>query len=392
MLLAPGGIRGDNSKKTRKYTPNVKSSASEISSRNQSLLAVYSAEIETAADKIILGSPSPAARRQALVWKAEAIPVMQTSLLNSDPIAAVLDTWAFVFQMAAFMEGPEWKNTMGDFYPVVTGTFRNMNVQMERLVQLAAPKANIVAVRERIRSWAEANPIQVSLASRRSAEADIIKKVGQTNFGTMGSIKKLAESMGDLSARLDAYNLYLPKQARWQAELFLEDLKGDSQVNSALSDIHALSDAATKLDSERLSLQQFVHQERVQTLNAALTALHAERLGTLDNVERQRIATLAALHAERLAATADLRGERQKVVDALSSQEVAIVSDMRATSDKEIQIADIKGRDLIDHLFRRAVELMLLTLVLFSLVAWIMLRRFSTRSRDRSVRLFRRAA
>jgi hypothetical protein len=98
MLLAPGGIRGDNSKKTRKYTPNVKSSASEISSRNQSLLAVYSAEIETAADKIILGSPSPAARRQALVWKAEAIPVMQTSLLNSDPIAAVLDTWAFVFR------------------------------------------------------------------------------------------------------------------------------------------------------------------------------------------------------------------------------------------------------------------------------------------------------
>jgi hypothetical protein len=305
--------------------------------------------------------------------------------------------------MTAFMEGPEWENTMGDFYPVVTGTFRNMNVQMERLVQSAAPKANIAAVRERIRSWAEANPIQVSLASRQSAEADIIKKVGETNFGTMGSIKSLAKSMGDLSARLDSYNLYVPKQARWQAELFLEDLKGDSQVNSALSDIHALSDTATKLDSERLSLQQFVHQERVQTLNAALTALHAERLGTLDNVERQRIATLAALHAERLgvtadlhaerlAAIADLRGERQKVVDALSSQEVAIVSDMRATSDKEIQIADIKGRDLIDHLFRRAVELMLLTLVLFSLVAWLMLRRFSTRSRDRAERLFHRAA
>jgi hypothetical protein len=317
---------------------------------------------------------------------------MQTSLLNSDPIAAVLDTWAFVFQMTAFMEGPEWKNTMGDFYPVVTGTFRNMNVQMERLVQSAAPKANMAAVRERIRSWAEANPIQDSLASRQSAEADIIKMVGETTFGTMGSIKSLAKSMGDLSARLDSYNLYLPKQARWHAELFLEDLKGDSQVNSALSDIHALSDTATKFDSERLSLQQFVHQERVQTLNTALTAVHAERLGTLDTVERQRIATLAALHAERLAATADLRGERQSVLDALRDQEVATVSELRATSEKEIQNVDTKGRDLIDHLFLRAVELMLITLVLFSLVAWIMLRRFSTRSRDRAERLFHRAA
>jgi hypothetical protein len=44
------------------------------------------------------------------------------------------DTWAFVFQMTAFMEGPEWKNTMGDLYFVVTETLRNMTVQMERLL------------------------------------------------------------------------------------------------------------------------------------------------------------------------------------------------------------------------------------------------------------------
>ena len=113
------------------------------------------------------------------------------------------------------------------------------------------------------------------------------------NLGTMGSIKKLAESMGDLSARLDAYNLYLPKQARWQAELFLEDRKRDTQVNSALSDVRALSDTAAKLDRSSLPAR---------------------------------------------------------------------------------------------------FELMLLTLVLFSLVAWILLRRFSTWSRDRTERFFHRAA
>ena len=390
MLLAPGRLQGDT-QKTRKYAPNVKSSASELSSRNQSLLALYSAEIETAADKIISGSPSSATRRQALVWKAEAIPVMQTCLLNSDPIAAFLDTWAFLFQMNAFMERPEWKNTMGNFYPAVAETLRNMNVQMEVLAQSVAPKANIAVARERVRGWADANPIQDSLASRQSADPDIIKKVGETNFGTLGSIKALAKSMGDLSARLDAYNLYLPKQARWQSELLLEELKGDSQVNSALSDIHTFSDTAAKLDSERLSVQQFVHQERVQTLNAALTALHAERLGTLDTVERQRIATLAALHAERLAATADLRGERQSVLDALHDQEVATVSDMRATSEKEIQTLDTKGRGLINLFFLRALELMLLTLVLCSL-AWILLRRSSNRPPERAERSLHRAA
>lgn len=399
MLLAPGGIHGDDTQKTRKYAPNVTSSASELSSRNQSLLALYSAEVETAADKIISGSPSPSARRQALVWKAEAIPVMQATLLNSDPIAAMLDTWVFITQMTAFMERPERKNTMGDFYPIVTETLTNMSLQMERLAQSAAPKANIPVARDRVRSWAEAHPIEDSLASRQSLDPDIIKQVGQANFGTMGSIKKLAESMGDLSARLDSYNLYLPKEARWQAELFLEDLKRDSKVNSALADFHLLSDTAAKLDSQRLSLQEFVHQERLQTLNnlqqqrvATLAALHAERIGATADLHAERIGVTADLHAERLAATKDLRGERQAVLDALRDQEVAIINDMRATSDKEIQIVEAKSRDLVDHLFLRVLELMLLTLVLCFLAAWILLRRFSARPLGSDKNSFERAA
>jgi hypothetical protein len=88
---------GCASRTTRKtssinHAKNVEISAAELSSRNQSLLALFSSEIEGAADKIILESPSPVARREALVWKAEAIPVLQTSLLNPDPVAAVVDT------------------------------------------------------------------------------------------------------------------------------------------------------------------------------------------------------------------------------------------------------------------------------------------------------------
>ena len=220
---------------------------------------------------------------------------MQTSLLNTDPIAAVLDTWAFLFQMTAFMEQPTLKQTMGNSYPVVAETLRNMEAEMERLVVSAAPKANLADLRQRVRSWAEAHPIEDSLASRQSADPDVIRKVGQTELGTMASIKALAESMGDLSARLDSYNLYLPKEARWQAELFVADLERDPQVNAALSYLGTLANTAAKIDNERLSTQDFVRQERLQTL---------------DNLQQQRIATIAAVHAERLGAAADLHAER----------------------------------------------------------------------------------
>ena len=55
-----------------KAAKNVTSPTAELSARNQSLLGIYSAEIETAADKIMFQTPSTAGRRQALAWKAES--------------------------------------------------------------------------------------------------------------------------------------------------------------------------------------------------------------------------------------------------------------------------------------------------------------------------------
>lgn len=189
MLLALGCVSGGSTRKasTVKTTKNVESSVPELSSRNQSLLALYSAEVETAADKVILESPSPEARRQALVWKAEAIPVMQTSLLNTDPVAAVLDTWAFIFQMN--MERPALKRTLGEFYPVVVETLKKMDAEMERVVLLGAPTANVADLRQRVSTWADAHPVQASLAGRQSADADVIRKAEQSDLGTMASIK-----------------------------------------------------------------------------------------------------------------------------------------------------------------------------------------------------------
>ncbi len=82
-----------------KAAKNVTSPAAELSARNQSLLGIYSAEIETAADKIMFQTPSTDGRRQALAWKAEAIPILQNTMLKTDPVAAIVDTWAFIHQM-----------------------------------------------------------------------------------------------------------------------------------------------------------------------------------------------------------------------------------------------------------------------------------------------------
>lgn len=388
LLLAQGCLSGNGTRKAAslKSTKNVQSSAPELNSRNQSLLALYSAEIETAADRIISESPSPAAQRQALVWKAEAIPVMQTSLLNTDPVAAVLDTWAFIFQMTAYMERPALQQKLGDTYPVVAETLRNMNAEMEQLVQLAAPAANVADLRQRVSAWAQAHPIQTSLAGRQSADPDVIQKAKQSDLGMTTSIKTLAEGLGDITARLDSYNAYLPKQARWQAELLLTDFTHDAQIHGALSNFATLSDSAAKasgtmeqlpglvdqtrkafradVDDERLSAQAFVREERLSTLYA---------------LQQERIATIDALHVERLATTEQISEQRQATLEALRGQETAMMDEFEQISKRDIQDADAKGRGLINYFFLRVLELMLLTLALCSLLAWIFLRHFAPR-------------
>jgi hypothetical protein len=400
MLLVLGCASGSTKKTSSiKSAKNVQASVAELSSRNQSLLGLYSAEIEAGADRIILESHSPDARRQALVWKAEAIPVLQTTLLNTDPVAAVVDTWAFLFQMKTYMERPSVKQGFGEFDFVVAETLKNMDAEMERLIQVAAPSANVADLRQRVGAWAEAHPIQAGLTGRQSADPDMIRKVGESDLGAMASLKALGESLGDLTARLDSYNVYLPKQARWQAELLLRDIARDPQVDAAMSNLVVLSNALAKTSSSMERMPEVIGQVREDVRSdvesqrlAAQAFLRDERLQTLDAVRQERIATIAAMHNERLAATTDFRGERQAVLGALHNEETAVANDINATSEKALKELDSRGRSLIDHFFLRALELVLLTLLLCSLVAWILLRRFIPKRPNRGERLYDRAA
>jgi hypothetical protein len=132
------------------------------------------------------------------------------------------------------------------------------------------------------------------------------------------------------------------------------------------------------VDGQRLAAQNFFRNERLETL---------------DDLRQERIATVAAMRGERLAATADLRGERQIVLDVLHNERLATENDFSAASEKAIQDIDTRGRSLIDHFFVRALELVVLTLILCSLVAWVLLRQISAkRPPDRNERLYDRAA
>ena len=392
ILLAVGCMSEGETRKNSslKATKNVQSSAPELGARNQSMLALYSAEIEAAADRIILESPSLRAQRQALVWKSEAIPVLQTSMLNTDPVIAVLDTWAFIFQMTTYMERPAVKEKVGESYPVVAETLGNMQAEMEKLVRVAAPTADVADIRQRVSAWAEAHPIQASLLGRHSVDPDVIRKLGPSELGIRSSLKTFAEGLGDLTARLDSYNVYLPKQARWQGELLLSDFTHDPQIGAALSNLALLSSSVEKASRNIEQLPEVVEQTR-GALNAEIESqrlsaqnfFREERLTTLYALHQERIAAIDAMHNERLATTAEIREERRVALESLRGQEEAVMNEVEALSKKTIQDVDARSRRLINYFFVCALELILVILLLCSVLIWAV-RRFVIRPQSRS--------
>jgi hypothetical protein len=391
MLTASGCLSGSTRRaSSAKSAKNLKASPTELSSRNQSLLGIYCAEIEAAADKIISESPSIAAQRQALAWKAEAIPAIQASLLNPDPLAAILDTWVFIFQMRTYMERPSIKHAFGEFYPVVTETINHMDAEMEQLIRAAAPAANVAGLRARVDTWAREHPIRAGLAGRQSVGPELIRIVGETDLRIRSLLQSVEERLGDITARLDVYNVYLPKQARWQAELLLSDISQDPQLEAAKSNLVSLSGALANTASRMDQLPEFMNQARIAVRSdveaqrlAAQHFVRDERLETLDALHQERVGTVADLRNERLAATEDIRGERQAVFEALNNQEQAVIRDLNTTSEKVIQDFDTRSRRLIDHFFLRALELVLFTILLCSLLGWTLLRWFVSRYAER---------
>jgi hypothetical protein len=165
-----------------------------------------------------------------------------------------------------------------------------------------------------------------------------------------------------------------------------------------MSNLMVLSNAAAKASGNVDRMPELLRQTS-QALNAGFEGqrlstqafLREERLETLDELQRQRLDTIAAMRGERLAATADIRVERQVVLDAIRNDESVALADVSKLVEKATKDLDAHGRGLIDHFFRRALQLMLLFLSLFSLVAWILLRSLRKAQTQRE-KLFDRAA
>jgi hypothetical protein len=312
--------------------------------RVRSLVVPFSGELEAAADQIIAGTTNQTIRRNALLWKIEAVPVVGQTLFHANPFVALGDTWVFLWQMTDYFQNGPGKQAFGESAPIAAAACESLEKQITVVAASFTHSGNVTDIRTFIEKWAADHPVQHSIAGRESVVGYFTKRRLQDVFSAPEAASDLVVTMDDLSRRMDVYSGQLPEQSRWEAELIAMDLASRYQADNAMplveKAVHSLADADDAIDravkpfertaatleavpgiltKERTAAQQDLHEEITRTFQFEQQELKT----TLDQLTKQltneRVAALLELHQniteERTAFTHDLERLSFNVVD-----------------------------------------------------------------------------
>jgi hypothetical protein len=327
-------------------------SPQELRIRVRALIRPTLGILEQAADRALSESPSPETRRFILVWKIETTTTLLSTLLHQDPIYALGDSWAYVIQVKSFVEKEDVTRQYGAFAPVATAALSSVVAEMRSFVDGLQEVFTADTVEAKVRRWADLHPIEGALSRRPAIDSTIAGVLATANSGgALAALGSLEETTGELMMRMDLYTMYLPRLARWEAELAAGDLTRGVELDQLSAELTRFTRAADRIAGVAEQAPAVAERERA----AALSGVRAERQAVVD-----------ALHDERVASLAEVEAIAQRVLDrqgvpfnaAVRSDLDELVNSVEAMRKRLLTDAETSLLDVVDHAFIKALELL----------------------------------
>ena len=333
--------------------------------------------VEMTAIEIEQASSEGQVKINALLWKMHAIPACQKAALQSDPLAALVDVWTLAHQMTRFFESGAGRDLFGEQQPLALDASRGLQTRIEALARSIARDPEMPRARGALTDWVEENPIESLLFARDSPTPLLADLVGGEKRGAFAVVGSLGESVTDISSRISIYAETMPKQARWQAQLVMEQLVGEDELAESILALRSLTSLEAQLSEAMLlvdDLPGLVAGER----ELILSVLQAERAILTRFIEEQRLETFEFVQGERAAVLDSVHEQRVETIEELRVERVAIIEEIRSMSGELIDQSEQRAERLIDHLVLRLAQLVVaLALIagLFVLIVVVILRR-----------------
>ena len=316
----------------------------------------FAADVDLAATAIERQAADSTVRRNAILWRARAIPEMRKACFRLTPVGALIDAWIFARQMNQFFRDGAGAGAFGAFQPEAVEISGRLVQEMRAIGGSIAvsPAAAAEFERRLIDPWLTEHPLRDITFVRESPMGRFADQspTGGDMLESVGTMEELAIS---LSQQARIYLAELPRQVRGEVDLMRLDMLSSESVASMQGDLHVSATAADRIASsaegisalvpnerrivmDELSRQRnlvmdAVSVERERAVNAMIRAFATERGELLRTVELQRLATLEWATAERREAIADLRRELAGSMEAVRAERAVVVDDLRHIVD-----------------------------------------------------------
>jgi hypothetical protein len=106
--------------------------------------------------------------------------------------------------------------------------------------------------------------------------------------GALAALDSLDETTGELMMRMDLYTMYLPRLARWEAELAADDLAGGVDIEAIAAELTRFTRAADRIAGVAEQAPALAERERA----AALSGVRSERQAVVDALHDERVESL----------------------------------------------------------------------------------------------------
>jgi hypothetical protein len=310
----------------------AKASAADLRAMSNVLAISVPGIVETTADQIGARSPDAASRRRALLWKIEVIPAFYQALFYSDPLAAMLDAWSLSIQIEEAAGSGAWRDQLGALQPVAVDAAHRIRTQIETAAKATAKTPEgFDRTKATVERWAREHPIEGPISSRPSILPELTRMAaGGLDVSVFQVVADLPASIADLATRMDIYAAYLPKSARWQAELMTGDLADRAEMQRALATL-----ASVEKLTERTNALLSPAGIRA-SLDAASARIQAERIAAFASVDQLRVEAQDYVTRERIAVVADIDRERDAVVRQVDELRLKLRADVEELAGRII--------------------------------------------------------
>jgi hypothetical protein len=325
--------------------------------------SLFASVVESSANEILENEEDIQIRESALRWKINAIPAMQRAVFQTEPIAAFGDAWGLIVEMQLFLEERSGKDLFGDSQGVAVSAARSLEGEIYQLVTSLVGSENARDLRVDMYNWAREHP-QTNLSFRRRSGRtgeSVLTARGLAGAG-LSSVGQIDETVRDLSDRMTIYLEQIPKEIRWNARLLALETNRDI-ISPFKSDVESIDRSLAGIQKVLDDVPSLVESERQIVLEDLDTKLKE----ALEGIDRLRIAAADGLQGERAILLQELNKMLETSLAKLDRERAQMTADLQAITAQSLEQASQESQELVDHLFWRVLQLLLIAVVLFTL-------------------------